>query len=65
VGDETPGAHQTLNRLRRNPLWQRVTAIRENHILELTTYRHWIASGLLGKRRMIDEFVQCIQGGTT
>jgi iron complex transport system substrate-binding protein len=62
VGDETLGAHETLNRLRRNQLWQRVTAIRENHVLEINTYRHWIASGLLGKRRMIDEFVACVTG---
>jgi iron complex transport system substrate-binding protein len=63
VGDETVGARQTLNRLQRNPLWRRVTAIRENHVLEIQTYRHWISSGLLGKTRMIDEFVECIRGG--
>lgn len=63
VGDETVGARQTLNRLERNPLWRRVTAIRENHVLEIATYRHWIASGLVGKTRMIDEFVECIRGG--
>lgn len=63
VSDDTPGARQTLNRLRQHPLWQRVTAIRRNQVLEITTYRHWIAGGLLGKSRMIDEFVACIRGG--
>ena len=45
VGDDTLGAHQTLNRLWRNPLWRRVTAIRQNHVLEIAVYRHWVASG--------------------
>jgi iron complex transport system substrate-binding protein len=62
VGDETPAAHQTLNRLRRQPLWRRVTAIRENHVLELGPYRHWVASGLRGKSRMIAEVTECILG---
>lgn len=63
VGDDTIGARQTLNRVYQDPLWQRVTAVRQHHILEITTYRHWVASGLLGKTRMINEFVQCIRGG--
>lgn len=63
VSDGTLGADQTMTRLRNHPLWSRVAAVRTGHVLEITTYRHWVLSGLVGKARMIDEVVRCIRMG--
>jgi ABC-type Fe3+-hydroxamate transport system substrate-binding protein len=65
VSDGTFGAEQTMTRLRGHPLWRRVTAVQQGHVLEITTYRHWVLSGLVGKARMIDEVFECIRLGET
>jgi len=61
VSDGTIGAQQTMSRLQQHPLWRRVTAVKNGNVLEITTYRHWVLSGLMGKARMMDEVLACIR----
>jgi ABC-type Fe3+-hydroxamate transport system substrate-binding protein len=63
VGDETLNAKQTLHRLMASPLWQRITAVRQHHVLEISVYRQWIGCGILGKERMIDDVLACVRLG--
>lgn len=60
VADPTPGAAQGLARLRRHPLWQRISAVQQHRVHEVTTYRHWVLSGPLGKLQMAEDIVACV-----
>lgn len=63
VADSILASGNALARLRRNPLWQRVTAVRNGNVLSMEAFDHWVLSGLAGKSKMIDDVLACVREG--
>lgn len=60
VADPTPGALQSLARVLRHGLWQRVTAARTGRVHTIAVHRHWVLSGLCGKLRMCADVLEVV-----
>jgi iron complex transport system substrate-binding protein len=58
--DAVAGGHRTLDALFGHPIWQRVPAARNGHVLVISKYRHWSDSGILGRARGIDDVVRAV-----
>jgi iron complex transport system substrate-binding protein len=63
AADDTVGAPQALRRMQENPLWKRMKAVREGHVLEIAHCNHWLSSGLVGKRQVLEDIENCVREG--
>ena len=58
--ERSKGTFRTWQELLDHPAWQRVPAVRGDHVYWLATYHQWLVPGILAKSRMIDEVLQSI-----
>jgi iron complex transport system substrate-binding protein len=58
--DVSAGSQRTLADLLGHPIWQRVPAVRNGHVLIISKYRHWADAGILGRARAIDDVLRVV-----
>lgn len=55
------GSYRTMTQLLENPLWQRLPAVKNGHVLIINSYRQWRNdSGVLGRSHAIDDVLKLV-----
>ena len=43
-----------------HPVWRRVPAVRNDRVLVIDKYRHWVDAGILGRGCAVDDVVRAV-----
>lgn len=62
--DGAADAQRTYDELSGHPVWTRVPAVKNGHVLVISKWRHWSDSGVLGRARSIDDVLQLVAPGS-
>ena len=60
AADGATGSRRSMRNLLAHPIWQRVPAVKNDHVLIIDKYRHWADAGILGRGRAIDDVVRAV-----